>query len=109
LLVGLPNTYCLFALHNNSIAAMAALYVHQDIGYLALAATRPTYRNRGCHKALLQARITLAANKGCTCIAGQAAFGSASQQNMEKIGLRIAYTKALWTKFDKQGAAIPPR
>lgn len=48
LLVRLPNTYCFFALQNNSLAAMAALYIHQDIGYLALAATQPAYRNQGC-------------------------------------------------------------
>jgi GNAT superfamily N-acetyltransferase len=108
LLVNLPNTHCLFALQNGTIAAIAALFIYQEIGYLALAATLPAYRGQGLHRALLLARMARAAAEGCTLIVGQAAFASTSQQNIEKVGLHIAYTKALWTRYDQQGAAIPP-
>jgi GNAT superfamily N-acetyltransferase len=108
LLVNLPNTHCFFALQNGITAAIAALFIHQEIGYLALAATLPAYRGQELHKALLLARMARAAAEGCTLIVGQAAFASTSQQNMEKVGLRVAYTKALWTLYDSQGAPIPP-
>ena len=36
---------------------------------------------------------------GCELIVGQARFGSISQNNMERAGMKIAYTKAIWTKM----------
>ena len=108
LLVNLPHTHCLFALQIGTITAIAALFIHQEIGYLALAATLPAYRGQGLQKALLLARMARAAAEGCTLMVGQDTFASTSQQHMEKVGLHIAYTKALWTRYDSQGAPIPP-
>ncbi len=99
LLVGRPDLHCLFALINHEIAAMAVLYIHQQVGYLALAATLPSFRGRGCQKALLLHRIERASIAQCNLVVGQAEFASVSHQNAEKVGLRTAYTKADWTLF----------
>lgn len=99
-LVGRPGVHCLFALVDGIVAAIAILFVYQNIGYLALAVTLPAFRGLGCQKVLLQERMELASTEGCTLVVGQAEFASISQRNMEKTGLRVAYTKALWIAND---------
>jgi hypothetical protein len=47
--------------------------------------------------ALVRHRIDAAAQAGCDLIVGHTATGSGSQRTMERNGLRLAYTKALWT------------
>lgn len=96
-LVGHPDMHFLFALVNGEIAGMGALYLHERVGYLAGASTLPAYRGLGCQTALLRERMRLAAEAGCDLLIGNAAVGSVSQRNMEKAGLRLAYTRVLWT------------
>lgn len=97
-LVGHPSLHFFFALIDNAIAGMAVLYIYKCVGYLAGASTLSAFRDRGCQKALLQARFNIAAEQGCNLVIGNAAINSISQQNMEKMGLRIAYTRVLWTR-----------
>ena len=97
LLIGRPSMHCLFAQIQDTLAAMAILYIHEGVGYLATAATLPAWRGHGCQRALLEARIAIAASAGCDLITGQTGITTISQHNMERVGLRIAYTKALWT------------
>ena len=80
-------------------AAHAGLYRDQETGtaVLAAAATLPGFRGRGCQTALLHRRLTDAATSGCDLAVGEASPGTTSQRNMERIGLRTAYTKVIWT------------
>jgi hypothetical protein len=66
------------------------------VGLLANSATVPAFRQRGCQTALIRRRLADAAEQGCELVAAQCAFGGASQRNLERAGLRIAYTKAVW-------------
>ncbi|HCI78622.1 MAG TPA: hypothetical protein DHW02_02910 [Ktedonobacter sp.] len=100
-LVEIPTNHCLFAFIHNSLAAIAVISISRGIGYLALSATRPSFRGRGCQNALLQARIHLASRAGCDLVTCQAGVGTVSQRNVEKVGLRLAYTKATWTTFNE--------
>jgi len=100
LLVGRPSMHCLFAQLDKRLAAMAILYIHEGVGYLATAATLPNFRGHGCQRALLQARLAIAASSGCDLVSGQTGITTTSQHNMERVGLRIAYTKALWTQYE---------
>ncbi|HWI64291.1 MAG TPA: GNAT family N-acetyltransferase [Symbiobacteriaceae bacterium] len=77
-------------------AGAAVLYIRDGIGYMANASTRPDMRGRGCQTALLRQRIADAAALGCELVMGMAAFGSTSQHNMERAGLRLAYTKSTY-------------
>ena len=79
-------------------AGIGVLHMKDRIATLAAAATVPSLRNRGVHHAMIKKRINQASLQECKFIAGQAKFGSASQTNMEKAGMRIAYTKAIWVK-----------
>jgi ribosomal protein S18 acetylase RimI-like enzyme len=83
-------------------AGAALLTLDEDFGYLANASTLPEFRNRGVQTALIAARIADAAAAGADSVSSQAEFGSASQRNLERAGLRVAYTKAVW-RFQNQG------
>ena len=82
----------------NEPAGIGVLFINDGIASLAVAATVPHLRNKGVQNALLLKRINQAENLACNLIVGQAKFGSISQNNMEKVGLKIAYTKAIWIK-----------
>ena len=83
-------------------AGAALLTLDDDFAYLANASTLPEFRNRGVQTALIGARIADAAALGAHSVSSQAGFGSASQRNLERAGLRVAYTKAVW-RFQNQG------
>lgn len=99
LLFDRPSAYCFLATVDNVPAGMAILYIQKQIGYLATAGVLPAFRGYGCHKALLHARMTVARVEECQIVVGCAGIGTASQHNMEKMGMRVAYTKAIWTEY----------
>jgi hypothetical protein len=86
------------ASYENEPAGIGVLFIKDGIANLAAAATIPELRNKGIQSALIKHRINQAILKECDLIVGQAKFGSVSQNNMERAGLRIAYTKAIWIK-----------
>ena len=79
--------------HEERPVAAALLTIRARTAYLAMAATLPEFRGRGCHGALLSARLASAAEAGCDLVVATAEFASVSQRNMEAAGLRVAYTK----------------
>ena len=95
----LPGWRLYVAAVDGTPAAFGALYVSGGVGSLAGAATAPRYRGRGCQSALVRRRIADAAAEGCDLVAAQATPGSSSQRNMERAGLRVAYTKAIWSRL----------
>jgi hypothetical protein len=72
------------------------LYVKNGFGLLADAATLPEFRGKGCQSALIYRRLVDAVQKNCAILTSFVEFGSASHRNIERAGLRVAYTKALW-------------
>ncbi|GAF12601.1 acetyltransferase [Bacillus sp. JCM 19046] len=80
-------------------AAVASLFVEEKMAVLAAAATLPSFRQRGIHQQLVNIRMKEAEARGTAIISGQANFGSISQTNMEKSGMKIAYTKGIWNSL----------
>jgi len=76
-------------------AATATLFVHGDTAYCADATTDPAFRRRGLHSALLHRRIMDARNAGVDLVTSGAEFLSASYRNMERIGMRLMFMRAL--------------
>lgn len=74
----------------------AMLFIYDEVAILAGASTVPEGRRQGAQSALLDARLRLAAEKGCRIAMMGAAPGSQSQRNAEKNGFRIAYTRTKW-------------
>ena len=87
---------CYAALIDGRPVAMAGLFVNQGAGYMASAYTSPGFRGRGLQTVLLSRRIRDAAAAGCDLIVSTATPGSQSQRNIERLGLRTAYTQSNW-------------
>lgn len=98
ILYNIKNWTFYLASYENEPAGIGVLFIKDRIATLAAAATLPTYRNKGIQSALIKYRIYQAYLQNCDLIVGQAKFGSVSQNNMEKAGLSIAYTKAIWVE-----------
>lgn len=84
------------ASYNDEPAGVGVLFIKDRIATLAAAATLPNLRSKGIQSALIKKRIYQAYLQECDLVVGQAKFGSTSQNNMERAGLGIAYTKAIW-------------
>lgn len=75
-------------------AAVGALWVDGDLGWMLGDATREKLRGKGAQSALLAERMRLAASMGCELAVGEARPGTSSQRNMERLGCSVAYTRA---------------
>lgn len=67
------------AIDGDAIAAAGLLYVGDGLGWTGWAATRPEYRGRGLHGALIQARLRDAAKHGCQWVFTDTATGTATR------------------------------
>ena len=81
---------------DGKMAACAAGLVIPEHGIVALfgAGTLSEYRRRGLQTALLQARMSVAAKAGCEFAVIVTQGGTTSQRNAERLGFRVAYSKA---------------
>jgi GNAT superfamily N-acetyltransferase len=93
----LPEWSLYLARVDGGPAAAATLYVRDKVAYCADAATDPAFRGRGLQSALLAARIAAAQAAGVDFIVSGAEFLSPSHRNMERIGMRIQFVRAIWT------------
>ncbi|HEY3798464.1 MAG TPA: GNAT family N-acetyltransferase [Caulobacteraceae bacterium] len=78
-------------------AGAAILTLHAGDAYLADASVDPAWRNRGVHRALIDARCADAAAAGCEVAFVGADYAGGSSRNMVRKGLAVLYTKAIWT------------
>jgi GNAT superfamily N-acetyltransferase len=76
--------------------ATGAMSICQGVALLAGASTIPEARRQGAQLALLDSRLSYAAEHGCDLAMMCAAPGSSSQRNAERQGFRIAYTRIKW-------------
>jgi len=88
---------CYVGFVSGNPAAHGVMRVHSGVAITMFAATRPEYRNFGCQTALLRQRIYDAALSQCDLVTCSAHPTSVSQRNQERAGLRVAYTKAVWS------------
>lgn len=91
------GTTCFVAECGGEVIAAGAVAIHGGVAVLAGASTLPVWRRRGAQAALLAARLDFAASQGCELAMMAASPGSTSQQNAERQGFRIAYTRTKWT------------
>jgi len=70
------------------------------------AGTLPEFRRRGLQTAILQTRMAAAASAGCEYAVIVTQGGTTSQRNAERLGFRVAYSKATMAKtFAENGTA----
>ncbi|MBC8100216.1 MAG: hypothetical protein H7Y11_12290 [Armatimonadetes bacterium] len=93
-----PNVRFYGANINDKLVGISTLFLSDSVGYVASSTTLPQYRGRGCQPALLNRALADAALEQCDLVVSHCGFASISQRNLERIGLRLAYTKAVWTQ-----------
>lgn len=81
-------------------AGVGILHIEKGIGLLADATTLPAFRGKGCHTAMIHHRIAQAEKQDCDLLTSFVEFGSTSHLNLERAGLRVAYTKSIWWKVE---------
>jgi len=82
------------ALRDGVIAGGARLRVADGVALLAGATTSAAHRRRGVQTALLSARLADAAAAGCDIAVVTTGPGSKSQQNVQRQGFDLLYTRA---------------
>jgi len=65
------------------------------VAQLCGAATAPVYPRRGIQTALLSSRLADAARQGCDIAVVTTQPGSKSQQNVQRRGFELLYTRAI--------------
>jgi ribosomal protein S18 acetylase RimI-like enzyme len=90
---GLVQRY--LALHNGAPAGGGSMRITDGIAQLTGAGTMPALRRRGIQSALLTARLADATAAGCDIAVITVQPGSKSQQNAQRRGFDLLYTRAV--------------
>jgi len=86
------------ALRDGVLAGGAGLRIADGVAQFAGAATAPAHRRHGIQAALLSARLVDAAAGGCDVAVIVTQPGSKSQQNAQRRGFDLLYTRAVLVK-----------
>ena len=83
------------ALCDGVVVGGGGVRIAEGIAQLTGAATAPSHRRRGIHSALLSARLADVAAAGCDVAVVSTQPGSKSQQNVQRRGFDLLYTRAV--------------
>jgi ribosomal protein S18 acetylase RimI-like enzyme len=86
------------ALDDGVLAGAASVRLADGVAQLTGAATAPAHRRRGIQTAILAARLVDAAAAGCDIAVVTTAPGSKSQENVQRRGFDLLYTRAILVK-----------
>lgn len=92
---GEPGRRELLARFDGEPAGTGVLTVRGGHGALGPASVVPGLRGRGCHTALIHARLHLAHQLKCEIVHSGGSFGSTSFRNQQRAGLRLAYVESV--------------
>ncbi|WP_218021305.1 GNAT family N-acetyltransferase [Nocardia crassostreae] len=86
------------AYRNAEVAGCASMRISRGVAQLTGATTRPAHRRHGIQSALLATRLVLAKAAGCDIAVITTQPGSKSQQNAQRSGFDLLYTRAILVK-----------
>jgi GNAT superfamily N-acetyltransferase len=86
------------ALRDGVIVGGATMRIAEGVAQLTGATTAPAHRRRGVQTALLSARLADASAAGCNVAVITTQPGSKSQQNAQRRGFDLLYTRAVLVK-----------
>jgi GNAT superfamily N-acetyltransferase len=92
-------------LRDGVMAGGATMRIAEGVAQLTGAATAPAHRRRGVQTALLAARLADAVAAGCDVAVIVTQPGSKSQQNAQRQGFDLLYTRAILVKGRKDGGS----
>lgn len=81
----------------NKLVAGGTIAIHDGICDLGITSTLPAFRGRGLQKVLLNKRMEFAFKSGARIATVTTEPGSVSDQNTQKMGFQIAYTRIKFT------------
>ena len=87
-----------FAFRDGVVAGAGSMRLSEGVAQLTGAATLPAHRRRGVQTALLSTRLADAVRAGCDIAVVTTAPGSKSQQNVQRRGFHLLYTRAVLVK-----------
>lgn len=90
------------ALRDSTIAGGGSLRITDGVAQLTGAATAPDHRRRGVQTALLTARLRDAVRAGADIAVVTTSPGSRSQQNVQRQGFHLLYSRAVLVKEPTQ-------
>ena len=93
-----PGFERFLARRDGEIAGGASFRVQDGVAQLNGAATLPSHRRRGVQSALLRHRLAEAARRGCDVAVVTTQPGSKSQENVQRAGFSLLYTRAILVK-----------
>ncbi len=94
---GKPGMHHFIALDGARPVAVAALAVHEGLGYLGWMSTAESARRRGAQQALIAARVAKAHALGCDVIVSETlTMLTTSLANLERAGFREVYETEVW-------------
>ncbi|WP_433594779.1 GNAT family N-acetyltransferase [Nocardia sp. CA-145437] len=97
-LTGAAGVQRYLARRDGRVAGGASLRMSDGIAQLTGAATHPAHRRHGVQSSLLSARLAEAAAAGCDMAVVTTQPGSKSQQNVQRQGFALLYTRAILVK-----------
>jgi GNAT superfamily N-acetyltransferase len=83
------------ARRDGAVAGGASLRIYEGVAQLCGAATLPGHRRKGVQSALLAARLEMAGRAGCDVAVVTTQPGSKSQENVQRQGFELLYTRAV--------------
>lgn len=83
------------ARRGGEVAGGASLRISEGVAQLAGAATLPAHRRQGVQSTLAATRLALAADAGCDVAVVTTQPGSKSQQNVQRQGFQLLYSRAV--------------
>jgi GNAT superfamily N-acetyltransferase len=86
------------AFRGGVVAGGASMRISEGVAQLTGAATAPAHRRHGVQTALLSARLADAVRAGCEIAVVTTQPGSKSQQNVQRRGFHLLYTRAVLVK-----------
>jgi GNAT superfamily N-acetyltransferase len=107
---GKSGSYHYLAFDCGRPVATAALYVFENLGYLAMASTAEGDRRRGAQQALIARRIAKARELGCAVVVSETlSMLEGSLRNLQRAGFREIYEKEVyeWDAAKASGAPKP--
>lgn len=90
-----PRFERFLARRGGEIAGGASFRIEDGIAQLSGAATAPAHRRQGVQSALLRHRLLEGARRGCDVAIVTTSPGSTSQENVQKAGFALLYTRAV--------------
>lgn len=90
-----PRVACIAAMARGSIVGVCSVEVDGEVAALFGTKVLPEFRRRGIQRAMIKARLAIAAERGALIATVGSRPGIATERNVRRVGFQTAYTKVM--------------